>query len=1104
MEGAAKTQANVFAPVLVFLAYALIGGTSFVITPTPDYAIPIFLPAGIALMAMMQYGHQMVLPIFLGSLATQYAAGHHTGIEGWAWLGTLVPPSGAVLQAAAGDWLARRLVGLPNPFDRSGSILILFSVIAPVSCLVNASVSVPLLVALGAVPATDGLFNWWNWWLGDTLGVVVALPTLLVFFGLPAEDWRPRRWAVAVPMAIAGTLATLASIQVAHWEDQRNTARFNRETEHLSGLVAARLNAQIDMMLAIRSWATITPVIDRSTFHAFVTPWLERYAGTQNFGWSPFLPDTERSLFEQERRDEGFADFTIKNRNASGETFPAIQAGHYLPLTYLEPLASNRRALGLNVIHLPATADAVARARATGQPAVSAPIRLVQEQEQQQGVVVYQAVYANGTGAQSYGERPLRGIVSGTFRMEDVMRATLSGHVAGGIEICLRDPAAETDRQRLYGPMGCDAPGWRNAAMHKLERFAFAGRTWEMDVIATPVFVTASRTWAAWISVVGSLVGLGLLGAFLLITSGSTRRIAGVVAQRTADLTAATRRLEEQQAALTEAQRIAHIGSWEWEAGQPFIRCSEEMERLLGIPGRRLTLDEFPLLFHPEDEGRVADAFRQARLSGNVRHVEARPRQGAAAVEILHLQVEAEQHGGQTASLRGTLQDVTAIRNAEAHINHLAHFDVLTGLPNRHHWLDRAKTAIAIAGRHREQLAVLFLDLDRFKTVNDSLGHPVGDKLLAMVATRLSSCLRGEDFLARLGGDEFVVLLERIEHAAEAGVVAHKMITALAEPFDLDGHDFTLTVSIGIALFPTDSQNIDGLLQQADVAMYSAKAQGRNTYQYFAPEMTARASERLQLEAALRRALERREFELHYQPQVDVRSGRANGGEALIRWRHPERGLIPPAVFIPVAEESGLILQIGEWVLEEVFSQQVRWREAGLPPLRLAANISAIQFGKHDFVATVERLLQKTGADPARLELEVTESALMNLDQSTMDRLVRLRNLGFTLALDDFGMGYSSLGYLKRLPITRLKVDRSFVANLPEDQEDAAIAMATLSIARDLDMGVVAEGVETEAQLAFFAERGCTEMQGFLFAQALPPEEFAAYVRRHGSVAQPA
>ncbi|HEX5394659.1 MAG TPA: EAL domain-containing protein [Rhodocyclaceae bacterium] len=1083
---------------LVFLSYAVLGLLSLLIASPQDYAVPLFIPAGIALAAMMIYGHRMALPIWFGGLVMQVGAAYHVSLTGWAWLGILVAPFGAVLQAAFGTWLTRRMVGLPNPFDRPGTVLALFCVVAPVSCLVNASVSVPTLVAFGAISPNDALFTWWSWWMGDTMGVVVAMPLLLVLFGKPAEDWRPRRIAVALPLLVASVLACLAYLQVTRWEEQRMASRFYGEADHISEQVSARLNAQLDMLLAIRTWVATTPKVNRQNFHAFVTPWLQRYPGTQNFGWSPWLSDAERSSFEQAMQKEGVPDFSIKNRSSEGQVFRATQAANYLPLAYLEPIETNRRALGVNIIYLPATAEAVDRTRTTARPSATAPLRLVQESGQQQGVVLYQAVYVNGDDNPN--PRELRGVVSGVFRMEDAIHATLHGHVANGVAICLLDPAVADDRRRLYGPVGCEADGWYSDSLNKVTHFDFAGRSWEMRVAATPLYVAQSRTWAAWITVAVALIGVGLLGAFLMITSGSARRIASLVAQRTGELTAATRKLEEQQEALTDAQRIAHLGSWVWEAGEPFIHISEEMAHLLEIGDQKLYLEQLPSLFHLEDENSIADALMQVKTSSEARMLDARPRNSSTGVEILHLQMESQRENGQLKCIRGTLQDVTAIRNAEAYIHHLAHYDALTGLPNRNHWLERAKIALAAALRHNEQLAVLFLDLDQFKTVNDSLGHPVGDRLLAKVAKRLSACLRGEDLLARLGGDEFVVLQERIERASDAGAVARKMLMALSKPFDIEGHELTLTVSIGVALFPNDSQNIDSLLQQADVAMYSAKSKGRNNYQYFAPEMTARASERLLLEASLRRALERREFELYYQPQIEPRTGRVCGAEALIRWHHPERGLLMPGNFISVAEDSGLIVPMGDWILEEVFAQQIRWQLAGVPPVRLAANISALQFVQEDFVTKVERLLAQTDANPQQLELELTESTLMEPDQKLMDRLIQLRRRGFTLALDDFGTGYSSLSYLKRLPITRLKVDRSFVMDLPGDTEDAAIAMATLSIARDLGMEVVAEGVETEAQYEFLMERGCNNMQGFLFSKPLPVAEFEAYVRKHGSV----
>ncbi len=449
------------------------------------------------------------------------------------------------------------------------------------------------------------------------------------------------------------------------------------------------------------------------------------------------------------------------------------------------------------------------------------------------------------------------------------------------------------------------------------------------------------------------------------------------------------------------------------------------------------------------------------------------------------------------------MQDVTANRAAEAHIQYLAHYDTLTGLPNRMQWISRAEQALAFARRHQMRLGVLFLDLDNFKTINDTLGHPTGDRLLSAVAARLSETLRDEDVLARIGGDEFVVLLPELARPDDAATVARKLIASLTAPFQIDGQDLTISTSVGIALYPGNGADVDTLLKHADTAMYGAKNEGRNDYRFFTPDMNSRAYTRLKLENALRRALERGELVLEYQPQWAMPEQRLIGVEALLRWNHPERGRVPPVEFIPLAEETGLIHSIGDWVLREACRQQAAWLADGLPPLTVAVNISALQFRKPGFLARVREIITRSGTAPGHLELELTESALMQPTREIEEQLASLRNMGVGLALDDFGTGYSSLSYLKRLPLTHLKIDRSFVCDLPGDAEDAAIAAATLSIARDLGLAVVAEGVETEAQRDFLLERQCRVMQGFLFARPLPADEITMLLRDSGQRVAP-
>jgi diguanylate cyclase (GGDEF)-like protein/PAS domain S-box-containing protein len=440
--------------------------------------------------------------------------------------------------------------------------------------------------------------------------------------------------------------------------------------------------------------------------------------------------------------------------------------------------------------------------------------------------------------------------------------------------------------------------------------------------------------------------------------------------------------------------------------------------------------------------------------------------------------------------------DVTTARALTLQMAHLAQHDGLTDLPNRILLGDRLNQAIALASRRRRQLALLFLDIDRFKHINDSLGHAVGDRLLQSVAHRLVSCVRSSDTVSRQGGDEFVILMPDISHSEDAAVCGEKIRQALSAPHSIDQHDLHITGSIGIATYPDDGVEAETLLQHADFAMYQAKENGRNNVQYFKTEMNTRAVERHSLEGDLRDALRRQEFELHYQPKIDLTSGAMIGVEALIRWRHPQRGLVPPARFIPIAEECGLIVEIGRWVLREACRQARDWQAAGLPPIRLAVNISAVELRAKDFVAGVRTILTDTGLDPQCLEFELTETFLMEASGSTAAVLRALKDMGLRIALDDFGTGYSSLSFLRRFPIDTVKIDRSFVRDMTTDADDASIVRAVIGMGESLHLQVVAEGVETREQLAFLRLHDCPGGQGFYFGRPVVAAEFAEVLGR--------
>ena len=555
----------------------------------------------------------------------------------------------------------------------------------------------------------------------------------------------------------------------------------------------------------------------------------------------------------------------------------------------------------------------------------------------------------------------------------------------------------------------------------------------------------------------------------------------------------AQRELRETNQFATEIIENAGEGIVVYDRDLRYVVWNRFMEELTGLSaedvlGRKAT-DVFPHLREQQVDELIARALGGEPVSAPDAHyyIPGSARRGwVSAVYRPHYDA-----AGSVTGVIGLIRDITERKQAEQQIEYQAYHDALTGLANRRLFQEHLSLALALAGRHSRLVAVLFLDLDHFKLINDTLGHTTGDDLLKVIAGRLKGCVREGDTVARVGGDEFTIVLQDVLKKEDAAAVAQKVLRAIAEPIDLNDHRLFVTTSVGITTFPDDGGDAETLLKNADNAMYRAKAEGRNTYQMSTEELSRSMRERLTLDSGLHLAIERNEFELWYQPQVDIRTMRVVGMEALLRWKHPERGLLLPSSFLSLAEERGFIVLIGDWVLRTACFEARRIREAGHPDFRVAVNISPRQFREESLVGTIEMALRDSGLPARNLEIEITETAAMENVELTLALLTRLRALGVSVAIDDFGTGHSSLNYLKRFPIDTLKIDRSFVEDLPDRFEDAAIVRAILELARGLDLRVVAEGVETTAQLEFLRMHECREVQGFLLGEPVPIERFS-------------
>lgn len=901
------------------------------------------------------------------------------------------------------------------------------------------------------------------------MGQMADLASLRARFSVPA---------IVGAVLLAGSVVTYFAWHVsAQQERQRRENAFRHYVVQARTAVNARFDSYATVVRAAQGLFRASDEVTRAEWRAFSRSLAlaRRYRGLHSLFYIRYVPAARWLDFLVGVRRSGLANFSLK---------PPGTRAFYCPIVYSQP-DSAAPDIGFDACSTPRGLTVLAAARDLDRVRLSAPINLPDARGQlHRGVVLIAPVYRHGVPLDNAATRrqALQGWVGVSLPADLIMEGVIPPGAPVALDIFDgEDSVGAEPLYRATSAAGRPVPGI--GAFRLPVTLTLDGRRW--NLLFTDLSVPGQEPLR--MLAVGGIITL--LIALLVFNLGRTRqRALALAARMTRELTEKEKLLSSIAGNITEGIYRSLAAKGLSYVNDALVRMFgyASVEELLSVPGERLYRD-------PRRRQQLGALLEQRGFYRN-EEVEYRRKDGSLFIGA-NSAVAVRDERGALLYFDGVISDITERKQAEQKIYQLAHYDSLTGLPNRTLLQDRLAQAVREAHRGERHLALLFLDLDRFKNVNDSLGHEFGDQLLKAVAKRLRECVRESDTVSRQGGDEFLLLLHDIADGTAAARIAEKILQVVSEPYVLGVHELHITPSIGISLYPQDGDNADALIRNADAAMYHAKESGRANYQFYTRDMHISAYERMSLENNLRLALERGEFCLHYQPQVELASGRVVGVEALIRWQHPANELVPPTQFIPVAEQSGLIVAIGEWVLRTACRQNRAWQDAGLPALPVAVNLSAIQLRRRDIDRLVAEVLAETGLDARYLELELTESAVMHDSGETGTMLKRLNVMGVRVAIDDFGTGYSSLGYLKRFKIHRLKIDQTFVQDVAEDTDDAAITSAIISLGRSLKVQTLAEGVETREQLAFLQERGCDQIQGYYFSRPLPPEELAELLR---------
>ncbi len=1040
------------------VGYAVLGGAGLMLESPPSFASPIFPAAGLALAVVLVYGLRALPGVALGDflLMVMYAWGQG-GINETALAVAAVSALGSAARAAAGHWLIWRWQGVRwRVLEREQDALRFMLLGGLVSGLVAASISVSGLLLLHEIVPAEALDTWFTWYLGDALGIMLFTPLSLCFLLARHEIWRDRRRRIVLPTLLALGIFSALFYTTMRWEERSAAKRLEAAGNGIAASISERLTRHRQTLASLGNFVEATPTLSFDRFRRLALLGLHENNDIFAFSLNDWLADGTHTL--------------------------------QVPVRYIVPLNIPPEVLGYDYFPELVPRQAIDNASSSRSLALTAPILVTDEAGKRMYVKAFYPVL-RAHDANSAGPREGKAFVGAAVQLDTLIKTATQSLVETGLVIQLRDvtdPRKETiffQSDQPENNFTIFTPGevaWRKT-------WAVGNRQWKLALLPDKTYQTPVYPWGAWAIGIAGLLGASLLQILLLGMTGRT----SVVQRKNQKLKRALERSMLADKIMTNSSEAIVVTDTQGMVAtiNPAFTAMTgyRVEDIQGNSIRVLKSDRQTREFFQE-MGLELTTFRQWQGE-----VWLRRKNGASFPAWVNISAVAESQGNISHYVTA-FSDITVHKNARDKIEFLAFHDVLTGLPNRALITDRLKQAISAAAQRNRAMAVLCLGLDKFKHLNDTHGHAMGDAVLKLVAQRLTRGLRKADFLGRSSGDEFMVILNDLDDPGQVIKICEKILTHIAEPFNLPHVQLEISTSIGVALYPEHGIDHELLMRYADMALLDAKQEGRNTYSFFHEQMNYKVVHFVHTRDALRQALQGNEFELYYQPQIELESGRVLGVEALVRWNRPHHGLVMPVNFISIAEESGLIVPLGTWVLREACRQAASWSRAGKGALVVAVNISQIQFRRGNLENEVLCALRDSGLAPELLELELTESLLLENADSVIATVNRLKSHGLKLSIDDFGTGYSSLSYLQRFNVDRLKIDRSFVVNLLDDQSQEAIVRAVIQMAKGLKLKTVAEGVENTALAEKLKALGCDEVQGYLYAKPLPVAELEQWL----------